>query len=185
MVLKYVILASLLANSDVDYMTQREAQIYKSDPEIEAMIRLKEGFEKNDVSAIQLVLKDKKVNLLGDPFINQYLGDLLRSVRLKATEAIVKPYKAVKLDFLSEQLNVGMEEVRSLLSELILEKRIKGQIDQMQGILELNPGELKISQKHRAMQQWGATLLDVHRKLIDRVTDRGMESTDFGDAYDL
>ena len=52
------------------------------------------------------MLKDKKVDLLSDPFIDQYLGDLLRSVRLKATEAIVKPYKAVKLDFLAEQLNV-------------------------------------------------------------------------------
>jgi COP9 signalosome complex subunit 2 len=66
------------------------------------------------------------VDLLGDPFIAQYLGDLLRSVRLKATEAIFKPYKAVRLNFLAEQLNVELPEVRSLLAELILEERIKG-----------------------------------------------------------
>ena len=93
------------------------------------MTKLKEGFERNDISLIQEVLSDQKVNLLSDPFIEQYLGDLLRSVRLKATEAIVKPYKAVKLDFLAEQLNVQLVEVRSLLAELILEERIKGQID--------------------------------------------------------
>ena len=150
-VLKYVILASLLCNSDVDYLTQREAQIYRGDPIIEAMTKLKEGFERNDINQIQEVLKDKKVDLLSDPFIDSYLGDLLRSVRLKATEAIVKPYKAVRLEFLAEQLNVQLPEVRSLLSELILEERIKGQIDQIQGILELSASELKINAKHRAL----------------------------------
>jgi len=32
-------------------------------------------------------------------------------------------------------------EIRSLLSELILEDRIKGQIDQQQGMLELSASE--------------------------------------------
>jgi len=52
------------------------------------------------------VIADKKINLLGDPMIAQYLEDLLRSVRLKALEAICGPYKAVKLEFLANSMNV-------------------------------------------------------------------------------
>jgi len=54
---------------------------------------------------------------------------LLRSVRLKALQDKCGPYKAVRLDFLAESLNVNQSEIRSLLAELILEEKIKGQID--------------------------------------------------------
>jgi len=101
--------------------------------------------------------------LLSDPFIAQYLDDLLRSVRLKALESICKPYVKVKLDFLAQELNVDISEIRSLLSELILEEKIKGQIDQLNGFLELSAAEQKSSQKHRAMEVWGRTLLEMHK----------------------
>ena len=42
----------MLCDSDVDYLTQREAQIYKADPVVEAMTYLKEGYEKNNIEKI-------------------------------------------------------------------------------------------------------------------------------------
>ena len=95
--LKYVVLASLLSGSEVDYLGTREAKIFAQDSEIIAMVNLKQAFENNDIKAIQDVLNDKNVHLLSDPFINSYLDDLLRSVRLKALEALCMPYKSVKL----------------------------------------------------------------------------------------
>lgn len=72
------------------------------------------------------IVGNKKVDLLADPLIAQYLEDLLRSVRLKALEAICKPYKVVRLQFLCSKMNVDVNEIRSLLAELILEEKIKG-----------------------------------------------------------
>lgn len=72
------------------------------------------------------MLNDKNVQLLADPFINSYLDDLLRSVRLKALEVLCKPYKSVKLSFLAANLNVSADEIRGLLSELILEEKLEG-----------------------------------------------------------
>jgi COP9 signalosome complex subunit 2 len=80
--LKYIILTQLLSKAETDYLTQREAKIFAGDSEIMAMTDLKSGFEKNDIKTILRVVNDKKVNLLADPIIRQYLGDLLRSVRL-------------------------------------------------------------------------------------------------------
>jgi COP9 signalosome complex subunit 2 len=125
-VLKYVILTQLLSQSDTEYLTQREAKIFANDPSIVAMVDLKEGVEKNDIQKILNVLADKKVNLLEDQLIKQYLSELLRSVRLKALESICAPYKAVRLEFLSKQMDVDIMEIRSLLAELILEERIQG-----------------------------------------------------------
>ena len=50
-------------------MTQKEAKIFANDTEIKAMTTLKMGFEENDIEAIQKVIADKRVNLLGDPLI--------------------------------------------------------------------------------------------------------------------
>lgn len=82
--LKYVILASLLAGAEFDVQSTQEAKIFASDPEIVGMTVLKEGFLRNDIQTIQKVLNDTQINLLSDPFIATYLDDLLRSVRLNA-----------------------------------------------------------------------------------------------------
>ena len=124
--LKYVILASLLARAEFDVLSTQEAKIFASDPEIIAMTTMKTGFIGNDINAIQEVLADKSVNLLSDPFIAQYLDELLRSVRLNAVLAICKPYKTVKLAFLARKMNVPVNEVRGLLAELILEEKLEG-----------------------------------------------------------
>jgi len=105
------------------------------------MTTLKTGFNNNDINSIQEVLNDKKVNLLGDSFISQYLDELLRSVRLNAVAAICKPYKTVKLSFLARKMNVPVNEIRGLLSELILEEKLEGQIDQLKSVLELRSAE--------------------------------------------
>ena len=50
--LKYLILTSLLSQSEVDFLGTREAKIYEQDPEIVGMTTLKTGFEKNDIVSI-------------------------------------------------------------------------------------------------------------------------------------
>lgn len=95
--LKYVILNQLLSKCETDYLTQREAKVFANDPEIIAMTDLMHGFETNDINKILSIVCDKKINLLADTLIAQYLGDLMRSVRLKALEAVCRPYKAVTL----------------------------------------------------------------------------------------
>lgn len=114
----------MLSQKETEYLTQREAKIFANDEQIIAMVELKDGVLKNDIQMILRVIGDKKINLLADPLIAQYLSDLLRTVRLKALENVCSPYKAVKLDFLCKAMDVDLLEMRSLLAELILEERI-------------------------------------------------------------
>ena len=81
-VLKYVVLASILSNSSINYCDTREAKVYKDDPEIVAIMSLREAYEKNNIHDINAILNDKSVRLLEDPFIKQHLNDLLRNIRL-------------------------------------------------------------------------------------------------------
>jgi len=92
-------------------------------------MNLRTAFENNDINAIQEILNNKKNQILDDPFINTYLDDLLRNIRLNVLIAKVKPYRTVSLEFLAGELNISRDEVRGLLAELILEEKIKGEID--------------------------------------------------------
>ena len=77
----------------------------------------------------QQILNAKDSHILDDPFIIQYLDDLLRNIRLNVIIAKVKPYKTVSIEYLAKQLSLPKEDICALLSELILEEKIKGQID--------------------------------------------------------
>jgi COP9 signalosome complex subunit 2 len=137
-VLKYVILASILADSKIDYSQTREAKVYMEDKQIIAITQLRSAFEQNNINQIQKILHSKDSHILDDPFINQYLDDLLRNIRLNVIVARVKPYKTVSLDFLCQELTLPREDICGLLSELILEEKIKGEIDQLNGFLEMS-----------------------------------------------
>jgi COP9 signalosome complex subunit 2 len=136
------------------------------------MGQLKNAIEKNDIKTVQRIVADKELDLLGDPFIALYLEDLLRTVRLTALVSLVAPYKTVKLDFLARKMNVDVQHIRSLLSELILEERIEGQIDQVKNVLELASSDTIVADKHRAMSAWGDKLLSVHKELLRKVNDK-------------
>lgn len=58
-----------------------------------------------------------------------------------------------------------------------MEEKIKGSIDQITGVLELNQSELKASRKNRAFEQWGENVLELHKKLTKKLVydPRGSE----------
>ena len=174
-IFKYVILASILANSKINYATLREAATYYHDSEIMAITSLRTSFENNDINQIQKILKHRDSHILDDPIISMYLDDLLRSIRLNVIIAKIKPYKTVTLDFLQQQLSIPREEVCGLLAELILEERIRGQIDQLNGFLELSSDQLKsstetVGNRHSELRRWAQSLSNVHSQLVAQLT---------------
>lgn len=99
---------------------------------------MRSAFENNDIKSIQSILKDKNNEIFRDQEFSQYLDDLLRNIRLKVLQKKVEPYRQVSLEFLAKEINIEVRDVRQLLSELILEERIDGSINQLSGFLELN-----------------------------------------------
>ena len=69
-VLKYVILASILSGSEINYAQTREAKVYMEDPQIVSIMLLRTAFENNDINQIQEILTSKTSKILDDPFIN-------------------------------------------------------------------------------------------------------------------
>ena len=128
------------------------------------MMLLRSAFEKNDINQFQKILQSNDTHILfDDPFINQYRDDLFRIIRLDLLIASVKPYKSVSLSFLAKEVNVSIEDICCLLSELILEEKIKGKIDQPNGFLEMSQDSKKEGgSRHEELCKWASSLSQVH-----------------------
>jgi hypothetical protein len=57
---------------------------------------------------------------------------------------------------------VSREDVCGLLSELILEEKIKGEIDQLNGFLELSESRDIGGGRHGELRKWANQLSQVH-----------------------
>lgn len=85
-ILLYVILASMLCNSEINLADTREAKVFKDDREVTAITDLRTAYEKNDNKTIEKVLNDKRNKIFTNPEFAQYLEDLLRNIRLNVLQ---------------------------------------------------------------------------------------------------
>ena len=79
--LKYVVLASMLALSDINPFAAREAKVFSEDLEIVAMSDLRMSLESNDLARFERILKNKKNRIVDEPFLMEYIQPLRRRMR--------------------------------------------------------------------------------------------------------
>jgi COP9 signalosome complex subunit 2 len=172
--LKYVVLANMLALSDINPFDSREAKVYQDDPEITAMASLRTAYENNDIQTIDQLLTNPSYRILSDAFIRTHLQDLLRNIRLQVLQNIIKPYRCVSLAFLAKEINVAADEVVSLLVQLILDEKISARIDGTEGFLHVNAGSSDVAKKFANIQKWVDSFQRVHHGLLGKLNQMQM-----------
>lgn len=136
---------------------------YKNDQQIMAMTSLVAAYQDRDVKQAERILKGElsafctqltaanAATITSDPFIRYFINDLLRTLRTSYIVDMIKPYTRLKIDFLADvssghspsdaddkTLSIPMSDVENLVVSLILDGRIKGKIDQVNGIIVLD-----------------------------------------------
>ena len=139
--LKYLVLSSMLHASSINPFDSQEARPYRDDPEILAMTQLVSAFQNNEIKKFESILRSSQGRTIkNDEFIAEYLSDLLRTIRTQVLIKVIGPYERISLKAIARELNgIPTEDVESLLVALILDGRLKGRIDQVDGVLLKNP----------------------------------------------
>ncbi|KAL6565079.1 COP9/signalosome complex subunit Csn2 [Orobanche minor] len=99
---KYLVLANMLMESEVNPFDGQEAKPYKNDPEILAMTNLIAANQRNEILEFEKILKSNKRTIVDDPFIRNYIEDLLKNVRTKVLLKLIKPYTRIRIPFISK-----------------------------------------------------------------------------------
>jgi len=167
--LKYLVLANMLMLSEINPFDSTEAKPYKTDTEILAMTNLVSAYERSDIKSFEKILKDNKRTILDDPFIRDYIDDLLKNIRTQVLLKILTPYTKIRIPFLSQELNITPKDVEDLMVGLILDNKIRGRIDQVNQLLELESTKSSGFYKYRAIDRWASQLSTLQGTVVNRV----------------
>eukprot|EP00040_Diaphanoeca_grandis_P023519 m.128115 g.128115 ORF g.128115 m.128115 type:complete len:455 (+) comp29315_c1_seq1:339-1703(+) len=155
--LKMMVLANMLMKSTVDPFDAQESKPYRNNPQIKAMTDLVNAYQAHDIKEFEKVLKIHRTDLMNDPFIRDYISDLLKNVRTEVLIKVIKPYTRVRIPFLSKKLNIDGGEVEHLLRMCILDGTISAKIDQVAQILVVTPADA-VDMRYDAMGKWASQL---------------------------
>eukprot|EP01027_Heterolobosea_sp_BB2_P005645 GEZU01008598.1.p1 GENE.GEZU01008598.1~~GEZU01008598.1.p1 ORF type:complete len:176 (-),score=41.77 GEZU01008598.1:102-584(-) len=158
----------MLMNSTINPFESQEAMPYKNDPEVMAMTALVQAYQQNppDVAEFERILRANRKTIMEDPFIRDYIEELLRTVRTQVLLSLIKPYTRIRIPFIAEQLNITNDEVEELLVALILDNQIAGRIDSINQILELRTdNRVDGSKRYVAMDKWANKLEDILNRM--------------------
>ena len=136
--LKYVVLSNMLTVSSINAFDSQEAKAYKNDPAIVNMTDLLSAYQRNDIKTFESILAKNSDILLDDEFIRENIVQLFKNIRTHVLLEMLKPYTRIRLQFLAKELNIEVGEVETLLASLILDGRIVGKMDQLEGVLLLD-----------------------------------------------
>jgi len=155
-ILKYVVLASILAKSELNPFDNLEAKVYKEDPDILVFSNLRSAFEQKNTKELNRILTENSNKIFDDTFLIQFKEDLSMIVAKEMVTVLVSPYKRVTLQYLSTEVNVAIEKLESYLQELILDERLDGKLDLVNGYFENYGLNKNISEKNKieALESW-------------------------------
>ncbi|CAG8444064.1 15313_t:CDS:10 [Funneliformis caledonium] len=136
-VLKYLVLANMLTESQINPFDSQETKPYKNDPQIVAMTNLVSAYQRKEIREFEKILKDNRATIMDDIFIRTYIDDVLKNIRTQVLLRLIKPYTRIEIPFVSKQLNIPAQDVEDLLVGLVLDNKIVGRIDQVNQRLEL------------------------------------------------
>lgn len=154
-VLKYLVLATMLSGSDINPFDSQETKPYQNDPRISTMTDLVNAYQREDIHEYEKILQTNR-DLLQDPFIAENIDEVTRNVRTKAVVKLVAPYTRFTLAFISKQLKISLPEVQEIIGFLIVDKRLRGKIDQQHGTVEIESST--DMDRVVAMKEWTAAI---------------------------
>ncbi|KAI1508701.1 cop9 signalosome protein [Pyrenophora tritici-repentis] len=154
-VLKYLVLATMLSGSDINPFDSQETKPYQSDPRISTMTDLVNAYQLEDIHGYEKILQNNK-DLLEDPFIAENIDEVTRNVRTKAVVKLVAPYTRFTLAFISKQLKISLSEVQEIVGFLIVDKRLRGKINQQNGTVEIESST--DMDRVQAMKEWSSAI---------------------------
>ncbi|KAF9210660.1 COP9/signalosome complex subunit Csn2 [Podila verticillata] len=167
-VLKYLVLANMLMESQINPFDSQETKPYKNDPQIVAMTNLVSAYQRRDIREFEKILRDNRATIMDDPFIRAYIDDVLKNIRTQVLIRLIKPYTRIEIPFISRQLNIPAQDVEDLLVGLILDKKIAGHIDQVNQRLELQR-QTSGTLRYNAMEKWSNNLATMYTANINKV----------------
>jgi COP9 signalosome complex subunit 2 len=154
----------MLMKSDINPFDSQETKPYKNDPRIAAMTDLVDAYQRDDIHQYESILQNNK-DVMADPFIAENIDEVTRNMRTKGVMKLVAPYTRFTLEFVAKQLKISVMEVQDIICFLIVDGKLNGKIDQVDGIVEIKSSD--DMGRTQAMQQWKSAIGTLSKTILN------------------
>jgi 26S proteasome regulatory subunit N6 len=135
--LKYMLLSKIMLNvpEDVQSITMGKLALKYAGKDIEALKAIAKSSHKRSLADFQEALVTFKTELVDDPIISAHLKSLYDSMLEQNLCRIIEPYSRVQVSHISSLIKLPIDTVEKKLSQMILDKKFSGILDQGEGVL--------------------------------------------------
>jgi 26S proteasome regulatory subunit N6 len=130
--LKYMLLCRIMSNNvdEVSQILSSKNVLRYTGREIDAMKGVAAAYKARDLHEFEKVREEHKAELESDPIVASHLSDLYDSMLEQHLIRVIEPYCEVQLNHISKKVKLDVGLVEDKLSQMILDKKLNGTIDQ-------------------------------------------------------
>lgn len=135
--LKYMLMAKIMLQlpEEVHHIVSGKLALKYQGAGIEAMKKVANASKDRSLADFQAAVKEYSAELEQDRIVAKHLQSLYQTMLEQNLCRIIEPYNRVQVDHVAEKINLPEAEVEKKLSQMILDKKIQGILDQETRVL--------------------------------------------------
>jgi len=135
--LKYMLLSKIMLHTpeDVTAITNGKTAMRYLGSEVDAMRSVAKAAKNRSLKEFETAVKNYPKELENDPIVRSHLSDLYDSLLESNLIRIIEPFSVVEIAHVAELIDLPIQKVETKISQMILDKKFQGVLDQGVGRL--------------------------------------------------
>lgn len=169
--LKYMLLCKIMtANADdVTNLVHGKIGLKYGGRDVDAMKAVAKAYKERSLDAFERNLKEYHEELVEDPIIHSHLSSLNDTLLEQNLVRFIEPFSKVEIEHIGKLIDLEVDVVESKLSQMILDKKLNGILDQGAGCLIVFD-DLSVPETYKASLDTMSQMSSVVDSLFDKAS---------------